>query len=60
MYARIVLGAAPLWQILVSIVLLVLAVAGVIWLCARIYRIGVLMYGKKPTLPEIIKWIKYA
>lgn len=60
MYARVVLGAAPLWQVMVSIAVLLLSVAGVIWLCARIYRIGVLMYGKKPTLPEIIKWIKYA
>jgi ABC-2 type transport system permease protein len=29
-------------------------------LCGRIYRVGILMYGKKPTLPEILKWIKYA
>jgi ABC-2 type transport system permease protein len=29
-------------------------------LCGRIYRVGILMYGKKPTLPEIMKWIKYA
>ena len=60
MYARYVLGAAPMWQVALSIAILVVSVAGVIWLCARIYRIGVLMYGKKPTLPEIIKWIKYA
>lgn len=60
MYTRVVLGAAPLWQVLLSIAILILSVAAVIWLCARIYRIGVLMYGKKPTLPEIIKWIKYA
>jgi ABC-2 type transport system permease protein len=60
MYARVVLGAAPLWQILLSIGILLVSVAAIIWLCARIYRIGVLMYGKKPTLPEIIKWIRYA
>lgn len=60
MYTRVVLGAAPAWQIALSIAILILSVAAVIWLCARIYRIGVLMYGKKPTLPEIIKWIKYA
>jgi ABC-2 type transport system permease protein len=29
-------------------------------ICARIYRVGILMYGKRPTLPEIIKWVKYA
>lgn len=60
MYTRVVLGAAPAWQIGLSIALLVLSVMFVIWLCARIYRVGVLMYGKKPTLPEIVKWIRYA
>jgi ABC-2 type transport system permease protein len=60
MYARVVLGAAPPWQIALSIVLTMLTVLAVIWLCGRIYRVGVLMYGKRPTLPEIIKWIRYA
>ena len=60
MYTRVVLGAAPIWQIALSIIILVLSVAFVIWLCARIYRVGVLMYGKKPNLPEIIRWIRYA
>jgi ABC-2 type transport system permease protein len=32
----------------------------VVALCSRIYRVGILMYGKKPTLPEIVKWIRYA
>jgi ABC-2 type transport system permease protein len=31
-----------------------------VWLAAKIYRIGILMYGKKPSLPEIVKWIKYS
>jgi len=60
MYTRIILGAAPAWQIAVSVVLLVITIIGAIWLCARIYRVGVLMYGKKPNLPEIIRWIRYA
>jgi ABC-2 type transport system permease protein len=60
MYARVVLGAAPAWQIALSIVLTALTVLAVIWLCGRIYRVGVLVYGKRPTLPEIIKWIRYA
>jgi ABC-2 type transport system permease protein len=29
-------------------------------LCSRIYRVGILMYGKRPTLPEILKWLRYA
>jgi ABC-2 type transport system permease protein len=48
------------WQIVLSIALTAATVAAVIWLCARIYRVGVLMYGKKPNLPEILKWIRYA
>lgn len=60
MYARIVVQTPPLWQILLSLVLLVGTVAGLVVLCARIYRIGVLIYGKRATLPEIVKWLKYA
>lgn len=50
----------PVWQVLTSVALLVLTTWGMIWLCSRIYRVGILMYGKRPTLPEIMKWIKYA
>jgi len=50
----------PWWQIALSIALLLATIYAMVWLCGRIYRIGILMYGKKPTLPEIIKWIKYA
>ncbi|HEV2396695.1 MAG TPA: ABC transporter permease, partial [Candidatus Sulfotelmatobacter sp.] len=60
MYARIVVQTPPLWQIAVCLVLMVATVAGLTVLCARIYRIGVLIYGKRATLPEIMKWLKYA
>lgn len=60
MYLRIVVQQPPMWQILTSIALLSATIVGVLFVCARIYRVGVLMYGKKPTLPEIIKWIRYA
>lgn len=60
MYARIVVQTPPLWQILLSLALLIGTVAGLVILCARIYRIGVLIYGKRATLPEIVKWLKYA
>src|SRR5580704_3406131 len=60
MYTRIVLQTPPLWQIALSLFLLVATIAGLLILCARIYRIGILMYGKRPTLPEIMKWLKYA
>jgi ABC-2 type transport system permease protein len=60
MYARIVLQTPPWWQIALSLVLLIGTVWGLVVLCARIYRIGVLIYGKRPNLPEILKWLKYA
>ena len=60
MYIRVVVQTPPLWQIAVCIALLLLTLWGVVALCSRIYRVGILMYGKKPTLPEIVKWIRYA
>jgi ABC-2 type transport system permease protein len=38
----------------------VATIYGLLLLCSRIYRVGILMYGKRPTLPEILKWLKYA
>jgi ABC-2 type transport system permease protein len=60
MYARIVVQTPPVWQIALSLFLLIATTAGILVLCARIYRIGILIYGKRPTLPEILKWMKYA
>jgi ABC-2 type transport system permease protein len=60
MYARIVLQTPPAWQIALSLILLLATIAGLLVLCARIYRVGVLIYGKRPNLPEILKWLKYA
>jgi ABC-2 type transport system permease protein len=61
MFTRIALDPIiPSWQIALSIALLLVTTYGLVLLCSRIYRVGILMYGKKPTLPEILKWIKYA
>jgi ABC-2 type transport system permease protein len=60
MYLRIAVQPPPIWQIALSLFLLVATIAGLLFLCARIYRIGILMYGKRPTLPEVVKWLKYA
>jgi ABC-2 type transport system permease protein len=49
-----------LWQIALSLFLLIATIAGLLALCARIYRVGILIYGKRATLPEILKWLKYA
>jgi ABC-2 type transport system permease protein len=57
---RISIQAPPIWQLALSVVLLILAIWGVIYFSAKIYRIGVLMYGKRPTLPELVRWLRYS
>jgi ABC-2 type transport system permease protein len=56
MPARVVFEP-PLWQILLSITLLVLTCWLFIWMSGRIYRAGILLYGKKTTLREMMKWM---
>jgi len=48
------------WEVVASIVILAVSVAGAIWLAARIYRVGLLMYGKRPSLRELRRWIAAA
>ncbi len=60
MFVRMVVQTPPVWQVILSVVILVLTIRGMVELCARIYRTGSLMYGKRATLPEIIKWVRYA
>jgi len=48
----------PMWQAVLSVVVLILATAGTVWAGARIFRVGILMQGKAPTLPELLKWIR--
>lgn len=58
MMVRIPFGV-PLWQEVLSVVLLYATAFLMIWLGGRIYRVGILMYGKKPTIKEIMRWLKY-
>jgi len=60
MFQRIVVLTPPLWQIVLSIVLLALGALGVLWVAARIYRGGILMYEKKPTFPELMLWVRHS
>jgi ABC-2 type transport system permease protein len=57
---RISIQSPPVWQLILSVVLLLLAIFGVIYISAKVYRIGVLMYGKRPTLPELVRWLRYS
>ncbi len=58
MMARIPFGV-PAWEIVLSMALLVLGFVGTTWIAARIYRIGILMYGKKVNYKELSKWLFY-
>jgi len=59
MVLRIAAEAPPFWQIGLSIALLALTTVGVVFFSARIYRVGILMYGKRPSLIELLRWLKY-
>ena len=59
MMVRIPFGV-PLWQELLSLALLYASAIFIVWMSGRIYRVGILMYGKKPTVKEILKWIRYS
>jgi ABC-2 type transport system permease protein len=58
MLMRIPFGV-PWWQIVLSITILFATFVGVVWFASKIYRVGILMYGKKPTWKELYKWLKY-
>jgi ABC-2 type transport system permease protein len=60
MSLRMAAMAVPPWQLVLSLVLMVLSIYGMVWLATRIYRVGILMYGKRPTLPEMLRWLKYS
>lgn len=60
MMLRIAVKMPPAWQLALAYTLTILADLGMVWLCARVYRIGILMYGKKPSLQEIWRWTRYA
>lgn len=58
MLMRIPFGV-PIWQQIVSLLLLIGTFIFTVWFAAKIYRVGILMYGKKPSYKELIKWLKY-
>jgi ABC-2 type transport system permease protein len=60
MYTRVIVGKPGVWAVGGSILELMVTIAIVLWLASRIYRVGILMYGKKPNLPEILRWLKYS
>jgi len=53
-------GGVPIWQLVTSILILIATFIGIVWVAAKIYRVGILMYGKKPSYKELFKWLKYS
>jgi ABC-2 type transport system permease protein len=60
MMVRIVTQKPPFWQIALSLLIGFVTVLGMIWLASRIYRVGMLMYGKRATIPEVLRWVRRA
>jgi ABC-2 type transport system permease protein len=60
MFLRMASQIPPVWQFAVSIGLLMLSIWLVLWISAKLYRVGILMYGKRATLPELIRWLRYS
>jgi ABC-2 type transport system permease protein len=58
MFLRITVLTPPAWQIALSLVLTLGAVVAATWAASRVYRVGILMYGKRPTFPEIVRWAR--
>jgi ABC-2 type transport system permease protein len=60
MMLRIAVINPPLWQILLSMAIMVVTILGAVWLAAKIYRVGILMYGKRPSIAELGRWLRYS
>jgi len=60
MISRMGLATVPIWQIALSVIFLALTTWGVLWFSSRLYRVGILMYGKRATLPELLRWLRYS
>ena len=59
MVVRVAVTEVPFWQVSLAFLLLVATFMGAMWLSSRIYRVGILMYGKKPRIKDLIRWVRY-
>jgi len=60
MFIRVLVSEPPLWQVALSIALAALTVVFLLWTTSKIFRVGLLSYGKRPTIPELWRWLKVA
>ncbi len=58
MFVRVAFSSVPIFQFILSVILLIMSIVFMVYLSAKIFRIGILSYGKRPTLKEIVKWLK--
>jgi ABC-2 type transport system permease protein len=58
MLFRFVIRQPPLWEIVATWLTLVVATVGMMWAATRVFRVGILIYGKRPTIPEILRWVR--
>jgi ABC-2 type transport system permease protein len=60
MFVRTLVAEPPVWHIAVSILVSIVTILALMWVTAKIFRVGILSYGKRPTLPELWRWVKVA
>ena len=59
MFLRMTVVTPPAWQVGLGLALTLASIAALTWAAARIYRVGILMHGKRPTFPEILRWVRH-
>ncbi|MGH9441923.1 MAG: ABC transporter permease [Thermoanaerobaculia bacterium] len=60
MFFRVTLSPVPAWQVVLASSIMVVSIVAMAWFAGKIYRVGILMYGKKPTVPEILRWMRHS
>jgi ABC-2 type transport system permease protein len=60
MYVRTLVSEPPMWHVLLSIAIAIATIAVFFWVTAKIFHIGILSYGKRPTIPELLRWVRVA
>lgn len=60
MMLRIAVINPPVWQVILSMLIMVVTILGFLWVAAKIYRVGILMYGKRPSIAELGRWLRYS
>jgi len=60
MFMRINILPPPAWEIAVNVLAILATIAAAVWAASRVFRVGILMTGKRATIPEVLRWIKAA